>query len=277
MDSDSDYLKINKASWNRKTDTHMESDFYDVKGFLKGKTSLKNIELDLLGDLKDKSILHLQCHFGLDTLSLARMGAWVTGVDLSNQAIHRARELAQKTNLDAKFINCDLYELPNHLNDEFDIVYTTYGTIGWLPDMDKWGAVVSRFLKPGGKFIFVEFHPVVWMFDDEFSRISYRYFNSGPIVESETGTYANRDADINLEYVMWNHSLGEVITSLVGNGIEVTSFEEYDYSPYDCFKFAIEWEPGKYRIKHLENKLPMVYSLTGIKRNWANKFNIVNS
>lgn len=266
MDSDSDYLKINKASWNRKTDTHMESDFYDVEGFLNGKTSLKNIESDLLGDLKGKSILHLQCHFGLDTLSLARMGADVTGVDLSNKAIQRARELAQKTNLDATFINCDLYDLPNHLSDKFDIVYTTYGTIGWLPDLNKWGAVVSRFLKPEGRLIFVEFHPVVWMFDDEFSRIAYRYFNSGPIVESETGTYANRDADINLEYVMWNHGLGEVITSLVRNGIEVTSLKEYDYSPYDCFKSTIEDEPGKYRIKHLGNKLPMVYSLEGSKK-----------
>lgn len=266
MNSDSDYLKINKASWNRKTDTHMESDFYDVKGFLNGKTSLKNIESDLLGDIKGKSILHLQCHFGLDTLSLARMGADVTGVDLSNQAIQRARELAQKTNLDAKFINCDIYDLPNHLNNEFDIIYTTYGTIGWLPDLNKWGAVVAGFLKPGGRLIFVEFHPVVWMFDDEFNKITYRYFNSGPIIESEKGTYADRYADINLEYVMWNHGLGEVITNLVRNGIEVISLEEYDYSPYDCFKSTIEDEPGKYRIKHLGNKLPMVYSLEGIKK-----------
>ncbi len=143
------------------------------------------------------------------------MGAEVTGVDLSDQAIQRARELAQKTNLDAKFINCDLYDLPNHLNDEFDIVYTTYGTIGWLPDLNKWGQIVSRFLKPGGRLIFVEFHPVVWMFDNEFSKVDYNYFNSGPIVETETGTYANRDADLTLEYVMWNHGLGEVITSLL--------------------------------------------------------------
>lgn len=271
MDSDSDYLKINKASWNRKTDTHMESDFYDVKGFLNEKSSLKNIELDLLGDPKGKSILHLQCHFGLDSLSLARLGADVTGVDLSNQAIQRARELAQKTNLDAKFINCDVYDLPNHLNNEFDIVYTTYGTIGWLPDLKKWGAVVSRFLKPGGRLIFVEFHPVVWMFDNEFSKVEYNYFNSGPIEETETGTYANRDANLTLKYVMWNHSIGEVITSLVNNGLEVMSLEEYDYSPYNCFEFTIEAEPGKYRIKHLGNKLPIVYSIIARKKNSDSK------
>ncbi|MGB5229529.1 MAG: class I SAM-dependent methyltransferase [Eudoraea sp.] len=271
MDSDSDYLKINQDSWNRKTDTHMESDFYNVKEFLEGKTTLKNIELNLLDDLKGKSILHLQCHFGLDTLSLARMGGTVTGVDLSDQAIHRARELAKKTNLDAKFINCDLYDLPNHLNEEFDIVYTTYGTIGWLPDIDKWGQIVSDFLKPGGKLIFVEFHPVVWMFDNEFSKVEYNYFNSGPIEETETGTYANRDANLTLKYVMWNHSIGEVITSLLNNGLELTSLEEYDYSPYNCFKLIIEPEPGKYRIKHLGNKIPMVYSIEARKKNSVSK------
>ncbi|MFC2147039.1 class I SAM-dependent methyltransferase [Bacteroidota bacterium] len=266
MDSDSDYLKINKASWNSKTDTHMESEFYNMKGFLVGETSLKNIELNLLGDINGLRILHLQCHFGQDTLSLGRLGAHVTGVDLSDKAIDRARELALKTKIDANFICCDIYDLPKHLNKEFDIIYTTYGTIGWLPDLNKWGKIISRFLKPGGRLIFAEFHPVVWMFDDEFSKIAYSYFNSGPIMETETGTYAKRDANLTLKYIMWNHSIGEVITSLTQNGIEVTSLKEYDYSPYNCFKFTIESEPGKFRIKHLGNKLPMVYSIEGRKK-----------
>ena len=266
MDSDSDYLKINKASWNSKTDTHMESEFYNMKGFLVGETSLKNIELNLLGDINGLRILHLQCHFGQDTLSLGRLGAHVTGVDLSDKAIDRARELALKTKIDANFICCDIYDLPKHLNKEFDIIYTTYGTIGWLPDLNKWGKIISRFLKPGGRLIFAEFHPVVWMFDDEFSKIAYNYFNSGPIMETETGTYAKRDANLTLKYIMWNHSIGEVITSLTQNGIEVASLKEYDYSPYNCFKFTIESEPGKFRIKHLGNKLPMVYSIEGRKK-----------
>ena len=271
MDSKSDYIKINRASWNRKTDTHMESDFYDMKGFLDGKTSLKSIELNLLGDIKGQSILHLQCHFGQDTLSLGRLGARVTGVDLSDKAIERAGELASKTKIDAKFICCDLYDLPNHLKEEFDIIYTSYGTIGWLPDINKWGQVISHFLRPGGKLVFVEFHPVVWMFDNEFSKVEYNYFNSGPIVETETGTYANRDANLTLEYVMWNHSIGEVMNSLINNGLEVISLEEYDYSPYNCFNFTVEPEPGKYRIKHLGNKLPMVYSIEARKKNSVSK------
>lgn len=267
MDSDSDYIKINKASWNSKTDTHIESDFYNMKAFLDGETSLNSIELDLLGDIKGQSILHLQCHFGQDTLSLGRLGARVTGVDLSDKAIERARELSLKTKIEANFICCDLYDLQNHLNEEFDIIYTTYGTIGWLPDINKWGQIVSGFLKPGGKLIFVEFHPVVWMFDDEFSKVDYNYFNSAPIVETETGTYANRDANLTLKYVMWNHGIGEVFSSLLNNGLEVISLKEYDYSPYNCFKLTNEPEPGKYRIKHLGNKLPMVYSIEARKKN----------
>lgn len=271
MDLKPDYIKINRASWNRKTDTHMESDFYDMKGFLEGKTSLKSIELKLLGDIEGQNILHLQCHFGQDTLSLGRLGAKVTGVDLSDKAIERARELASKTKLDAKFICCDLFDLPNHLNGEFDIIYTSYGTIGWLPDIDKWGQIISHFLKPGGKLIFVEFHPVVWMFDDDFNKVTYNYFNSEPIIETETGTYANRDADLKLEYVTWNHGLSEVMTSLLTNGLEIISFQEYDYSPYNCFNLMVEPEPGKYRIKHLGNKIPMVYSIEARKKNPESK------
>ncbi len=158
-----DYIAKNKTSWNDKTDHHYNSAFYDVDGFLKGKNSLNEIELKLLGDVSGKTILHLQCHFGMDSISLARMRAVVTGVDLSDKAIGKANELAQQTNAAATFVCCDIYDLPNHLNKQFDIVFTSYGTIGWLPDIDKWAAIVSTYLKPGGKFIFADFHPVVWM------------------------------------------------------------------------------------------------------------------
>jgi len=265
VNSEKNYLEINKESWNRKTDFHMKSEFYDVKGFLNGKSSLNDIELDLLGNLKGKRVLHLQCHFGQDTISLARMGTEVTGVDLSDVAIDNANELAKKAGVDATFICCDIYDLPQHLTGQFDIVFTSYGTIGWLPDLDKWAKVVSQFLKPNGQFVFVEFHPVVWMFDYDFKKIDYRYFKSEAIVETEEGTYADKDADIQLETVSWNHSLSEVITSLISNGIEIQVFNEYDYSPYNCFNNTIEDEPKKYRIKHLDNKIPMVYAVVGKK------------
>ena len=248
-------------------ETHLQSEFYDMHAFLRGETSLNDIELDLLGDIKGKSILHLQCHFGQDTISLNRLGAEVTGVDLADKAVETAKQIAIEMNSDASFVCCDVYDLPNHLEKEFDIVFTSYGVISWLPDLDKWASIISKFLKPSGKLVFVEFHPIVWMFDDNFEKISYNYSNSGAIVESENGTYANKLAKISQENVTWNHSLSEVINSLFKNGMELNSFEEYDYSPYNCFNKTIEFAPNKYRISHLENKIPMVYSVVATNRN----------
>lgn len=266
MDPKTDYLEINKQSWNNKTKIHYQSDFYDVGSFLKGKTSLNEIELELLGNIKGLRILHLQCHFGQDSISLARIGAKVTGVDLSDKAIGTAQNLAEKTNADCQFICSDNYNLPNVFNEQFDIVFTSYGTIGWLPDINKWADVVARFLKPGGKFVFAEFHPVVWMFDDNFEKIQYRYFNADPIVETENGTYADRDAGLTLQTVTWNHGLGEVVNALIGAGLHINSLNEYDYSPYNCFNNTIEIAPHKFRIGHLNNKIPMVYAVTATKK-----------
>jgi len=265
MSINNNYIEINRNSWNNKTDTHFNSKFYDVNGFINGKSSLNDIEINLLGNIKGKSILHLQCHFGQDTISLCRLGANVIGVDFSDRAIDIARQIAIDTNSSAKFICCDIYELSDHLNDKFDIVFTSYGTIGWLPDLDKWADIISKFLKPNGEFVFVEFHPIVWMFDYNFEKIGYRYFNSGPINEVENGTYADTTSPITQESVTWNHSLSEVINSLIDNGLQINSIDEYDFSPYNCFNRAVEFEPKKFRIEHLENKIPLVYSIKATK------------
>lgn len=265
MSKEINYIDINRKSWNVKTDIHIQSAFYDVESFLNGKSSLKEIELNLLGDVTGKSILHLQCHFGQDSISLSRMGAKVTGIDFSDIAIEKAKHFSVETKTDASFICCDIYDLPNYLNQEFDIVFTSYGTIGWLPDLNKWAEVVSRFLKPGGEFIFVEFHPVVWMFDNDFEKVGYNYFNTGPIIETYNGTYADKSANINQEYVMWNHGISEVLQSLIKNNLEIKSFEEFNYSPYNCFSHTDEFEPGKFRITTFGDKVPMVYSLKATK------------
>ena len=266
MDSQIDYILKNKNTWNMKTEHHIVSDFYDVENFINGKSSLNNIELDLLGDISGKTVLHLQCHFGQDTLSLERMGATVTGVDLSDKAIEQANILAKKLSSKATFICCDVYDLPKHLNEKFDIVYTSYGTIGWLPDIDKWANIISMFLKPQGKFIFVDFHPVVWMFDNDFKEVFYNYFNTEAIIEDESGTYADREAEIANQTITWNHPTSELLNALITNGLELNSFNEFDYSPYNCFNETEEFEPNKFRIKHLENKIPMVYSLSATKK-----------
>jgi SAM-dependent methyltransferase len=265
MDAASNYVEINKKLWNERTGLHVGSAFYDMEAFLAGKSSLKQIELDLLGDVAGKSVLHLQCHFGQDTLSLARMGADVTGVDLSDRSICKATELSQQLGLPAKFICCDIYDLPQHLDREFDIVFTTYGTVGWLPDLSLWANLIARYLKPGGELIFADFHPVVWMFNSAFTEVEYSYFNKDAIVETEQGTYTDKSAPIALESVGWNHSLDEVLQNLLNAGLIINEFREYDYSPYDCFANMKEVAPGKYHITSLEGKLPLVYSIRAVK------------
>jgi ubiquinone/menaquinone biosynthesis C-methylase UbiE len=266
MKKEDNYLAINQQAWDAKTGYHAASDFYDVPGFLAGRNTLNAIELGLLGDVRGKTVLHLQCHFGQDTLSLSRMGAVATGVDFSGTAIAKGRELATQLELNTTFICADVYSLPDVLNQQFDIIFTSYGTIGWLPDLDRWAAVVARFLKPGGRFVFAEFHPVVWMFDNDFTKITYSYFKEEAIVEQKFGTYAETGADISNETISWNHSLSEVLGGLLHNGLVIEQFKEYDYSPYSCFNHLEEFAPGKFRVKHLGNNIPMVYAILAIKK-----------
>jgi len=263
--STENYLKLNKESWNKKTAIHVNSDFYQIKAFKAGKSSLMDIELGLLGEVKGKRILHLQCHFGQDSLSLARMGAKVTGIDLSDKAIATAKQLNTELNLDAEFVVSDVFDLPNNLEGKFDIVFTSYGTIGWLPDMDKWGSIITHFLKPKGKFVFVEFHPNVWMYDDDFTHVKYNYFKDNAIVEEESGTYADKDADIKSKYVCWNHGLSEVMSGLLNNNLTINNFKEYNYSPYDCFAQTEKIGENKYQIKAFGNKMPLCYSIVASK------------
>jgi len=260
-----DYLNINKKLWNDKTPIHYTSDFYDVESFLKGKDSLNSIESGLLGNIRNKEILHLQCHFGMDTISMARRGAIVTGIDLSNGSIDLAKDLSKKVGIEAQFIQSDVYSLPENLDKQFDIVFTSYGTVGWLPDMNKWAEIIHHFLKPGGKFIMVEFHPVVWIFDDDFKEIVYNYTDTDPIIEEMTGTYTNRQANIKNKSVSWNHGLGTVLDALLQKGLTIVGFQEYDYSPYNCFNNTIEIEKGKFQIRGLESKIPMLYSIIALK------------
>lgn len=262
---DNSYLNINKETWNQKTQVHIESDFYNNEAFLNGECTLKQIELDLLGNIEGKSILHLQCHFGQDSISLARRGAKVTAIDLSDVAIQRAQEFAEQLNVDVEFICSNIYDLPAILNKKFDIVFTSYGVISWLPDLDQWAEVISLYMKPKSRFIFVEFHPVVWMFDDNFEKVGYSYFNTGEQVETFEGTYADRNAPLQDETVNWNHSIADSLNGLIKSGIIIKSFNEFDYSPYNVFAHTIEIEKDKYRIKHLEDKIPMVFAIEGVK------------
>ncbi len=261
-----DYLAINKALWNLKTPNHINSEFYNQAAFLEGKSSLNEVELNLLGDIQGKEILHLQCHFGQDSLSMARLGAQVTGIDLADEAIQYANSLAKELQLNAQFVCDDVYNTYNILQKQFDVVFASYGTIGWLPDLKPWAKMISQSLKAGGKLVFVEFHPIIWMFDNEFKQFQYSYFNKETIVDEEEGTYADREASINAKAVSWNHPLTDVIQALLSNGLQIDSFQEFDSSPYNCFLNTVEIEPGKFQIRGLEGKIPMVYAITASKK-----------
>ena len=260
-----DYIGINKKLWNEKTDIHYRSDFYNVESFIKGKDSLNPIEIGLLGKIKGKKILHLQCHFGLDTISLSRHGALVTGVDFSENAIRKARQLNEKLETNATFIQSDIYKLSEVIHDKFDMVFTSYGVVGWLPDMKNWAKIIHQFLKPKGEFILVEFHPIVWMFSYDFKQIEFNYMDSAPITEELEGTYTDRNAPIKEKSVCWNHGLSTVLDSLIKAGLSIADFKEYNYSPYDCFENTAKVDDGKFKIKGLEDKIPMLYSVKAKK------------
>jgi len=259
------YQEINRKTWNDKTDVHIDSAFYDMAAFRAGKNTLNSIELPLLGDVSGKRILHLQCHFGQDSLSLSRMGAKVTGIDISDKSIQRAKELSEELHLPATFIRSDVYNTLEHVSEKFDIVFASYGTIMWLPDVDKWASIIADSLNPGGRFVFAEFHPVIWMFDERFKEIVYSYFNEKPIIENVSGTYADRKAEIVERSVTWNHSLHEVIGALLKNGLQLKQLQEYDYSPYPIFGDVQEGNSGKYRISGYGSRLPLVYALEAVK------------
>lgn len=259
------YFEANREGWNLRTEVHKHSAFYGVESWKKGGVSLTEIELREVGDVQGKSLLHLQCHFGQDTLSWARLGAEVTGCDLSDRAIDYARELSAELGLPARFVCCNVYDLPQHLSGQFDVVFASFGVVGWLPDLKPWAKVVSHFLKPGGVFYLAEFHPVVWMMDEQFTHLKYPYHNAGVIETEQTGSYAERYAEIQYKEYGWNHSLSEVVNCLIDNGLRLEFLNEYPYSPHDCFDNTVRGDDGNFRIRGLENVIPMVYSIRAVK------------
>ncbi|GMG88746.1 class I SAM-dependent methyltransferase [Biformimicrobium ophioploci] len=254
-----DYLKINRDSWDKRTAVHVDSRFYDVEGFLRGKLSLTDIELKELGGVSGKSLLHLQCHFGLDTLSWARLGADVTGVDLSPAAIDQAKALADQAGLKAHFICSDLYGFGESLQAQFDVVFTSYGALCWLPDIQRWADIVAGSLKEGGTFYIAEFHP----FYDVLSGYSY-FHRDEPDIEEES-TYTENDTGDTSPLVTWAHPLSDVVNALIRAGIRIEQLNEYPYSPYNCFDGLEERQEGRFYLSHNGQDVPLVYTIKGIK------------
>lgn len=265
MTNNSKYFKTNKATWNQKVKVHAESDMYDMEAFKKGKSSLMPYELEALGDVTGKTLLHLQCHFGQDTLSWSRLGAKCTGVDLSDEGIKLAKSLNEELELDAEFLCCNVLATSQHIKKKFDIVFTSYGVIGWLPDLKPWGKMVAERLKQGGTFFMAEFHPIVWMFDylNEKPIITYRYMQDEVIYEEYEGTYANQKSTITSKEYGWNHGLGEVISALTEAGLHIEYLTEHNESPYNVLPNLVETDNGMFVTK--DKLYPLIFTLKATK------------
>ena len=257
----------NRAMWDAKTPLHLVSPTYDVPGFKAGRTTLRRHEIEDLGDMTGQDLIHLQCHIGLDTLSLARLGARVTGVDFSEPAVRAAAELARDIGIDATFVTSDVYDAPAAVNHRtFDIVYTGVGALCWIPDMERWARVVHDLLRPGGQLYLFEFHPVKWMIEGSAPHgieILDNYFTP-PEGYREAGavTYADTSiASAATPTVQWNHPFGEVVTALAQTGLRIESLRELDRDVLGLWDGMERTEDGMWRMPPDTPSVPLMYVL----------------
>lgn len=254
-----EFHEVNRKHWNQRTEAHFKHPHYRVREFLDGQTTLHQPELTEVGDVRGKSLLHLQCHFGLDTLSWTRLGAKVTGVDISDKSIERANELATKAKLQARFIRSDIFDLPNMLNETFDIVFTSYGAIWWISDIDRWAETIARYVKPGGCFYMAEIHPLTQMLDAD-KRIYDWYFHQ-PQAERFTGDkdYCDENLVIEEEYG-WRWSLGDVVTALVKAGLSIDFLHEFPFSVYKAWPTYVK-DGDFWYYPDLKKDVPLTFSV----------------
>lgn len=249
--------------WDERVPIHLTSPYYDLESFRDNPDSLRDFEPAELGDVTGKTLLHLQCHIGLDTLSWARRGARVTGLDFSPAANEAGRLLADEIGVDAEFVTSDVYEAPTALNGRrFDIVYTGVGALCWLPDMRRWAQTVADLLNEGGVLYLVEFHPAGDILDDATgSRLTGDYFSDEALVYEFAGTYADSTADTrnNLQ-VEFRHSLGSILTAVAEAGLRLELFTEYPYTLFQRFENLEQDQAGRYHAATV-GKAPLMYSL----------------
>ncbi len=267
-----DYLKANLASWDEAVGLHVGSELYDVDGFKAGRIALSGLELSELGPWvhEGTTLLHLQCHFGLDTLSWARRGAVVTGVDFSGEGIRTARSLAAEVGLAerAVFVQSDVESLPDKLSGSFDVVFSSWGALIWLGDLERWAEVIAGFLRPGGTFYIAEFHPYVFLLADDASpdalRIDYPYFMYGvPQRFDEDGDYADPDAKVEHTVTFeWLHGFGEIIDPLLRRGLRLDFLHEFPYTIRGLqFPFLELCDDGLQRVKGHHEDFPLSFTL----------------
>ena len=256
---------VNRDLWNRWTPIYAASSFFDVAGFRQGANTLKDPERKALGDVHGKSILHLQCGLGLDSLSLARQGANVTGLDYADASIDFARQLAEELGLSARFICSNVYAAAERLDQSYDIVLASYGVLHWLHDLNEFARIVSRALVEGGFFFLVDFHPLFNMLDGEGRSFAFPYFPDGPVRTIKKGACVDPSADVEHLAYEWPHSLEEILMAMLEAGLRLVEFFEYPFMPFDRLPYLEPVGQGRYAAARNGFPLPLMFSLKAVK------------
>ena len=271
-----DYRVVNRANWDERVPVHVASEFYSVDRLAADPAALTSVvrfDVPRLGDIAGLRGVHLQCHIGTDTISLARLGAHMTGLDFSAAAITAARRLAAQAGLDTDFVEADAYSAADVLGaGRFDLVYTGVGALCWLPDIRRWAAVVAALLAPGGRLFLREGHPVLWAIDERHTHrlvVDYPYFETQqPIVFEDPTTYVEGDARIEHAVTLsWNHGLCEIVSALLDEGLVLTQLVEHDTVPWEALPGQMEQagELREWQLVERRERLPMTYTLQAVK------------
>ncbi len=268
MDRD---MESNRVAWDLWADLHFDSPFYETEAFRNGQLTVPTFDRESVGDVGGKRLLHLQCHFGLDTLSWARLGADVTGVDFSSRAIALARELAKACALPAVFVEANVMDVPDRVPGTFDRVVTTAGVLPWISDLNRWAEVIASMLAPGGHFYLREFHPVCQVFSDRGGsagnpRVAYPYFHAGnPVRETQAGSYGAADSPFVTTTCEWPHPVAEVLQALIDAGLQIKAVREFPFTTYQAFDFLEQREDGYWYWPMEMDPLPLMYSVGAVK------------
>lgn len=266
--SDREAENVNRDHWDELAPVHLRS--YGVDGLLAGVSRIDTIQRRELYPVRGKSLIHLQCHIGTDTLSLALDGAKVTGVDFSSKSLAIAKQLASRMNIDAEFIESNILDVTNVLSRQYDIVYTSKGVLCWISDIQRWGETVSQLLADNGTFYLFETHPALLMFDDTKAgalRIRYPYFHRDEPTHfnDDHPDYSDGSYIPKTKTYEWAWSLSDIVNALVGNGLVLEQLNEHDRLFYEALPGMVQGDDGWWVLEEYEGKIPLSFSIRARK------------
>ncbi len=259
-------LAKDEQYWDGWSVLHHRPGMFTLEGFKAGQTSLLPVEREELGDVSGRSLLHLQCGYGIDSLNWARLGAHVTGVDFSQRAVAVARALNDEMKMDCRFVHANTYELEGKLDDRFDLALAAYGVLYWVPGIDPWARTVARFLKPGGTLLIVDEHPAALMYRGDLAVISRSYFyQDDPMALLALSQDGDNGSAVPAEDHGWVHPLGDLVSALARHGLAVQSLKEYPFMAYRRFRGMEKGQDGYWHLTDKAGMVPLMFSLRALK------------